>query len=392
MKISTGGTGTISLVTLIALYSLSVVTSLPGLAISPILGTLQTVFKEASELELQLLESLPSFVIIPFILLSGRLSLTQNKSRIMTIGLGLFVASSLLYFTAKSIIMLLIYSVTLGIGAGIVIPFSTGLIADYFTKDKRSKQLGIVSAVSNLSLVLATLLAGFLANISWRYAFGVYCISIISFLLSFLLRDKKQQAVSTVEIPSDSTKNIVYPIKIMIFYFFITFIVLAVPFNLSILIGKLGIAHSSDYSAVLISLFFLSITMPGLFINKIKKILGKRYVIVPMIAITISILIFSIAKHSFLFTTGTIILGLAYGILQPIIYDKTALSVPAKHVTFALSLVMSMNYFAIILFPFIMKMVGKISNFSSSAVLPFIVCGIISAILTYIIYRKPVKE
>ena len=75
MKIQTGH-GMITLTALLAIYSISMVTSLPGLAISPILGDLKNIFKDASDLELQMLESLPSFIIVPFILLAGRLSLT----------------------------------------------------------------------------------------------------------------------------------------------------------------------------------------------------------------------------------------------------------------------------------------------------------------------------
>ena len=81
MKIESGLKGIyIPLMTLIAIYSVSVVTSLPGLAIAPILGKLQTIFPNVSDVDLQQLESLPSFMIIPFILLSGKLSVNSNKS------------------------------------------------------------------------------------------------------------------------------------------------------------------------------------------------------------------------------------------------------------------------------------------------------------------------
>ena len=55
MKIQTGH-GMITLTALLAIYSISMVTSLPGLAISPILGDLKNIFKNASDLELQMLD------------------------------------------------------------------------------------------------------------------------------------------------------------------------------------------------------------------------------------------------------------------------------------------------------------------------------------------------
>ena len=65
MKINTGR-GTIPLITLVGIWSVSALTSLPGLAVSPILGQLTTIFPHATELDIQMLTSLPSLLIIPF--------------------------------------------------------------------------------------------------------------------------------------------------------------------------------------------------------------------------------------------------------------------------------------------------------------------------------------
>ena len=73
MKINTGR-GTIPLITLVGIWSVSALTSLPGLAVSPILGQLTTIFPHATELDIQMLTSLPSLLIIPFVLLAGKLA------------------------------------------------------------------------------------------------------------------------------------------------------------------------------------------------------------------------------------------------------------------------------------------------------------------------------
>ena len=77
MKIQTGR-GTIPLITLIAIWSISALTSLPGLAVSPILGDLTKIFPKATDLDIQMLTSLPSLLIIPFILLGE----TDRESRL----------------------------------------------------------------------------------------------------------------------------------------------------------------------------------------------------------------------------------------------------------------------------------------------------------------------
>ncbi|MGL4327096.1 MAG: MFS transporter, partial [Tannerellaceae bacterium] len=175
MRIQTGQ-GTIPLMTLIAIWSISAITSLPGLAVSPILGDLDKIFPHVSDLEIQMLTSLPSLLIIPFVLLSGKLSESKDKTTILMIGLAIFLASGILYFFANSMLELILISCLLGVGAGMVIPLSTGLIADFFVGEYRTKQLGFSSSITNLTLVLATFLTGWLANYNWHYPFVVYLI------------------------------------------------------------------------------------------------------------------------------------------------------------------------------------------------------------------------
>lgn len=73
MRIPTGK-GTITLPALLAIWSVSLVVNLPGLAVSPMLGNLDRIFPHASDLEIQLLTVLPNLLIIPFVLFSGKLS------------------------------------------------------------------------------------------------------------------------------------------------------------------------------------------------------------------------------------------------------------------------------------------------------------------------------
>ena len=129
MKIKTGK-GTITLTVLLAIWSVSAIASLPGLAISPILGDLNRIFPKATDLEIQMLTSLPSLLIIPFVLLSGRLSVGRDKLRILTVGLAVFFLSGVACIFAKSMAWLIVISCILGIGAGMVIPLSTGLEGD----------------------------------------------------------------------------------------------------------------------------------------------------------------------------------------------------------------------------------------------------------------------
>ena len=101
MKIKTGK-GSIPLVVLLAVWSVSAIASLPGLAVSPILGDLNKVFPKVTDLEIQMLTSLPSLLIIPFVLLSGKLSEGRDKLTILTVGLSIFFLSGVVCLFARS--------------------------------------------------------------------------------------------------------------------------------------------------------------------------------------------------------------------------------------------------------------------------------------------------
>ena len=148
MKINTGR-GTIPLITLVGIWSVSALTSLPGLAVSPILGQLTTIFPHATELDIQMLTSLPSLLIIPFVLLAGKLAEKRDFVRLLKAGLWMFAASGVLYLFSDKMWQLMVVSALLGIGSGLIIPLSTGLVSRYFTGEYRVKQFGYSSAITN---------------------------------------------------------------------------------------------------------------------------------------------------------------------------------------------------------------------------------------------------
>lgn len=395
MKIQTG-TGSIPLITLIAIWSISAVVSLPGLAISPILGDLDKIFPHTSDLELQMLTSLPSLLIIPFVLLSGKLSIGRDKIKILVLGLSLFFGSGILYFFAHSMTSLIIISCILGIGAGMMIPLSTGLIVDYFSGKYRVKQLGFSSSINNITLVLATLLTGYLANINWHYPFLVYTLPGGAIILSYFLR-KKDNVDSTVHqsITAQQSTTVVVNtskgidkrmlLELMALYFFITYTVLVITFYLPFLAQDYHM--SSGLSGMMISLFFLAIMIPGLFLNKVISTLKGNINFLSLLSIGVGLLCIFIYRERFAIIIGCMLTGFGYGVMQPLIYDKTATIAPAKYATYALSFVMAVNYLAIMVCPFIVDMFRTILDIKSSH-FPFLMNAVLALILAWVAYFK----
>jgi len=396
MKINTGQ-GTIPLITLIGIWSVSALTSLPGLAVSPILGELSTIFPHATELDIQMLTSLPSLLIIPFVLLAGKLAEKRDFIRLLRVGLWLFAASGLLYLFSSRMWQLMAVSALLGIGAGLIIPLSTGLISRYFTGEYRVRQFGYSSAITNMTLVVATAVTGDPAEGHRRLPFAVYLLPLISLVLSAYL--KKDAASVTIKQaaaiipPIQSTPvisgkygiHIRHLVQLMLFYGLVTYVVLAVTFNLPFLME----AHhfSSGNSGLMISLFFLAIMAPGFMLDSLVKLLGNKTKLYSLLAIAIGLLLIWISPTEWLIVPGCILVGLGYGIIQPLIYDKTVDTAIPQKTTLALAFVMVMNYLAILLSPFITDFFQWIFH-TGSQEFPFIFNLCITILIMYWAYAK----
>lgn len=398
MRIQTGQ-GTIPLITLIGIWSISALNALPGLAVSPILGKLSAIFPHSTELDIQMLSSLPSLLIIPFIILSGKLTEKINNIWLLQIGLGIFALSGILYLFSDKMWQLIAVSALLGVGSGLIVPLSTGLISRFFTGGYRTKQFGLSSAITNVTLVLATILTGYLAEVNWHLPFAVYLFPIVSIILSFYLkkninRDPVKTVPDDIKVPEPDASDVAYGqygiqtshlTQIMLFYGLATYLVVIVSFNLPFLMEEYHFTSGS--SGIMISLFFLAIMAPGFFLNKIVASLRKKTKFYCMLSIATGLGLILISRTEWVIGLGCIFTGLGYGIIQPVAYDKTTrTALPAK-VTLALAFVMAMNYLAILLCPFIVNITKTLFHVESQQ-FPFILNLIIALIAAIWAYLK----
>lgn len=381
MKIQTGQ-GTIPLITLVCIWSISALNALPGLAVSPILGKLSVIFPASSELDIQMLSSLPSLLIIPFIILSGKLTEKVNNILLLQLGLVIFSLSGVLYLFSTKMWQLIAVSALLGIGSGLIVPLSTGLISRFFIGAYRTKQFGYSSAITNLTLVMATVVTGYLAEINWHLPFIVYLLPIVSIVLSFYLKKNISPLPSDDNSLIGGSASVVPGLKpgkhgieirklvtLMGFYGLVTFLALIVTFNLPFLMKEYH--FSSGSSGLMISLFFLAIMAPGFVLNKIVSTLKEMTNFYSLVSIAVGLLLILIAPTEWLIAPGCILIGLGYGVLQPVVYDKTTRTAIPKKVTLALACVMAMNYLAILLCPFILDFFSNLFH-AKSQQFPFI--------------------
>ncbi|WP_420850054.1 MFS transporter [Parabacteroides bouchesdurhonensis] len=312
-----------------------------------------------------MLSSLPSLLIIPFIILSGKLNEKVNTIILLQSGLVIFALSGVLYLLSNKMWQLIAVSALMGVGSGLIVPLSTGLISKFFIGPYRTEQFGLSSAITNVTLVLATIVTGYLAEINWHLPFAVYLLPVVSIVLSFYLKNNMEQEKkkiatrSEMNLQEDETSvihgrfgvDIKKLVQIMLFYGLSTYLVIIVSFNLPFLMKEYK--FNSGNSGLMISLFFLAIMAPGFFLNQIVGLLKKKTKFYSMLSIAVGMALIVVTRAEWLIGLGCILAGIGYGIIQPIAYDKTTRTAIPRKVTLALAFVMSMNYLAILLCPFI---------------------------------------
>ncbi|MDE7437865.1 MAG: MFS transporter [Muribaculaceae bacterium] len=421
MKYVDSGSGKIPLITLLAILSISLTVNLPGLAISPIMGRLQTIFPTASEFEIQLLTVLPNLVIIPFMLIAGKLSVKCKQSLLVTIGLAIYLLAGILYLISDSMIQLIVISALLGVGCGIVVPLAGGLIGQYFSGPARVKYLGMKSGVSNFTIILGTFFVGLVASHNWHLPFIVYLIPIIPLCLvpfltsSYIEKHRissqesadqsltaKKDAVlinhnTTSTLNFTGKQSLKLLIGVIIIYFTITYATEVVSYYLPFTFKHYNLSTGNTGTAT--SIYFLACTLAGFALPKTIKYLGKDVMIFGAVIIMLSLYATGFFHHYIGYLIAVAVMGLAYGTMQPIIYDKaTYLAPSAKESSKYFSYVLTANYIGISLTPVVVDGLGKLFDAESNTNFSYILNGTIMILLilfmlwkrnTYSVQVKP---
>lgn len=166
-----------------AILSISLLTVMAGAAMAPALGAIKEHFVSCSPMTVQFIVSLPALFIILTTFAFRPLCRLMRTRTLALAGLLLYVAAGAGAFFFDNIVALLVLRALLGVSVGMVMPLSTGLLSFYFPPEEQSRLMGLSAAMNQLGGVVATLLAGILATVEWRYAFLVYLAGLLAVIL-----------------------------------------------------------------------------------------------------------------------------------------------------------------------------------------------------------------
>ena len=400
MKLIDSGEGKVPILSAVAILAISLTVNLPGLAISPVLGKLKEVFPHSTPLEVQLLNVLPNLVTIPFILCAGKICTPNNQLKVLAAGLAIFTATGVAYFFAKTMIALILLSCMLGVGCGLVIPLAASLISQNFSGKPRGTLLGAKSGLSNFSVIIATLFVGWVASKNWHYAFIVYFVPLIPLCLVPFMRSKYiNQARTAPVLDPDKEKKSSQSFHFqgkeavrmmwgaMIIYFLITYGALVISYYLPFTMASYGLSTSKV--GVATSMFYLSATLAGFGLSKAIKATGVWTLQIGVILTTLSLYCIGFIHTYASYIIGIFLMGIGYGLVQPILYDKTSYFAPndAKSTEY-FAFLLTCNYVGISSIPFIVEFFGTFIKGSKDPSFPFILNAVILTLLVIVVIIK----
>lgn len=392
--ISSGeGSMSVPLVSLVAILTISLTVNLPGLAISPIEGKLHRVFQGVTDLQVQLLEVLPNVVIIPFILLSGKIATQRRQTGVLVAGLLLYLLAGVACVFADSMEWLIILSCLLGVGCGLIIPLAASMISQHFRRGQRVRFLGMKSGLSNFMVIIGTLFVGWVAAVDWHLSFIVYLVPVIPLLLvpfmtnGFFKRNTAGVTTHTaqaapMQTPGDGSpvftgrgKRLKTLAGIILLYVSMTYASIVVSYYIPFTMQKYG--FESGAVGVATAMYYLAATCAGFALTPYIRAMGRWSIHFAMVVLAGGLFMTAAVHAEWGYIVAIFLTGLGYGVIQPIVYDKTTAVAPTRQAaTKYFSYLLSGNYIGIAIVPFLIDGVSELFGQQGNVNFPYIANGV----------------
>ena len=334
-----------------AILSLSLITVMAGAATAPALGAIAAHFNDVHPLLIKLIITLPSLFIIFTTLAFHKVARVLSIKKIAVLGLVIYIIGGCGAGVVNDIYLLLLFRAILGVGVGLIMPLSTGLISYFFDKDERTKLMGYSSSMNNLGGVIAMSLSGVLVTFNWRYSFAVYLLGLLVLILIVLFLPDTELKGSNNRVNFQLIKQI-YPYLIGIFTTMLIFYTL--PSNFSLVVMEEELFKPSLIGAVM-AIQTLGAFLIGMKFSAVKKRLGDQTKYVSCVFLFVGYWLLSIGNGMIIIMAGLLSIGFGLGLIVPLLNSQIAATVDKKEVTSAMAITSSMLYLGQFISPLLVQ-------------------------------------
>ena len=370
--------------------SISLLTVMAGAAIAPALGIIRDQCAGAPDMLVHLIVSLPAlFIIATNLLFPWLCGLLKTRTLALT-GLLLYVVAGAGCFFVDNILMLLALRALLGVSVGMIMPLSTGLLAYYFPPERQAGLMGLSAAMNQMGGVVATLLAGLLADIQWNYAFLVYLMGLLAVVLVLLyLPNERLKGGSG---PSLGLLKRFHPSVMGMFLVMILFFIYPTRFALS--------AHAgTDLSNNAITFIMVGLDVVAFLIGLVfgKMMQGFRHGMkyVAPAGFIAGYLLLSLGSSLPLLLAGSAAIGIANGVGVPYLNTIASMKAGKEAASTVMPLLSAALYLGQFLSPLVVTPLGSLCFGTADLLAPFkagVVIGILYLLQAFLTRKKQVVE
>ncbi len=340
------------------ILSLSLLTVISTSAISPALGEIADYFPSAETFLIQLIAVMHALAVVPSLFFASWLTVRFSKKRVLLAGLLVFALGGISGGLAENIYILLLSRIVLGIGLGMVIPFSTALIADFFEGEQKTRMMGLSSSFNMLGGMIALTISGQLAILSWKLPFLIYACGIPVLLLNAkylpqVQSKKNKQNSSAIE----PLPRRVYLVAFIMFLFCMMFFILTPTMALFLRDNAFGDARMAGTA---ISFASLGGFTSGFVLPWTRKLTGKFF-LAAMLAVTstgfLSLYLSGVVGMVF---AGALCIGFANRSVYPLFFLKVTQGITPDQSVRATAVLSAMIYVGQFMAPPFQRLVGVV--------------------------------
>lgn len=377
---------------MVAILTLSLLTVMAGAAVAPALGVIQEFFSGESKMMVQLIISMPAVFIAVTNLFFGKLCRIFRAKTLTLIGLGMYILFGCGAGLFSNIYLVLVCRALVGVGVGIIMPMSTGLITYYFTRDKQDVLMGYSSAMNMMGGVVATLIAGALAMISWRMSFLVYLLGVVSIVPVAMWMPNEKIIEAGQSKKSTGTFRNYYSFIVGMFFLMVIFF--NYPANFAMESSRLGTVPEGAIPVIMAVADVFGF-LGGLAYPKLKKGLGRGTKVVAPLMFLLGYLLLQFRNGMPGMLLGSFLIGAANGIGVPYFISTASAKAGKNAATTVIPALSVALYIAQFTTPAIVTVCEKILGGMIADVTSYHVAILLSLLFTlwsaFVVDRKPEK-
>ena len=184
----------------VSVFSVAFALGLNIAGVAPVLGVLSEVFKNQGSNSVQMLQTVPYFLLMVVSIIVGWLVTKISKKDLLLSGLLIvaFVGSAPFILSSFSFIMF--SRLLVGLGFGIISPLNTAVISEFFEGNERAGMMGLHVAGMGIGALVINITGGIIGNIGYNYYFLIHLIAFLAaIIVLFQLPKTKPDSVNSSE-------------------------------------------------------------------------------------------------------------------------------------------------------------------------------------------------